>query len=85
MTGWWVPDCTDCLHYPVVGLKPSQAFSQFVRENRGFRASRASLNLSLLADQPAFAGLFLRRKFPIPAQCGDRFDDWVVGLQFEPY
>jgi hypothetical protein len=23
-----------------------------------------------------------RRKFPFPAQWGDGFDDWVVGLQF---
>ena len=25
-----------------------------------------------------------RRKFPFPAQWGDGFDDWVVGLQFVP-
>jgi hypothetical protein len=57
---------------------------QFVRGNRGFLASGASLDLSLLGDEPAFAGLSLPRKFPFPAQCGDRFDDWVVGPQFEP-
>jgi hypothetical protein len=72
----------NCLHHPVFGFKPSQAISQFVRGNRGFLASGASLNLSLLGDEPAFAGLSLRRKFPFPAQAGDRFDDWVVGPQF---
>ena len=72
------------LHHPVLGFKASQAISQFVRENRGFLASGASLNLSLLGDEPAFAGLSLRRKFPFPAHGGDRFDDWVMGPQFEP-
>jgi hypothetical protein len=75
-------DCSH--HHPVLGVKPSQAISQFVRGNRGFLASGASLNLSLLGDEPAFAGLSLRRKFPFPAHGGDRFDDWVVGPQFEP-
>ena len=55
-----------------------------MRGNRGFLASGASLNLSLLGDEPAFAGPSLRRKFPFPAQGGDRFGDWVVGPQFEP-
>jgi len=49
-----------------------------VRGNRGFLASGASLNLSLLGDEPAVARLSLRRKFPFPAQGGDRFDDWVA-------
>ena len=74
----------DYLHHPVLGFKASQAISQFVREYRGFLASGGSLNPSLLGDEPAFAGLSLRRKFPFPAQGGDRFDDWVVGHQFEP-
>jgi hypothetical protein len=76
---------SDCAHHhPVLGFRASQAISQFVRENRGFLASGASLNLSLLSDEPAFAGLSPRKKFPFPAQGGDRFDDWVVGHQFEP-
>ena len=49
-----------------------------MRGNRGFLASGASLNVSLLGDEPAFAGLSLRRKFPFPAHVGDRFDDWVL-------
>jgi hypothetical protein len=48
-------------------------------QESGFLASGVSLNLSLLDDEPAFAGLSLRRKFPFPAHGGDRFDDWVVG------
>jgi hypothetical protein len=72
------------LHHPVVGFGPSQVISQFVRGNRGFFTSGASLNLSLLGDEPAFAGLSLRGKFPFPAHGGDRFDDWVIGLQLEP-
>jgi len=72
------------LHHPVLGFKASQAISQFVRENRGFLASDASLNLSPRGDELAFAGLSPPRKFPFPARGGDRFDDWVVGHQFEP-
>ena len=71
------------LHHPVVGLKLSQAFSQLLRGNGGFLAPCPSPNPSLLGDEPAFAGQSLRRKFPFPAQGGDRFDDWVVGHQFE--
>jgi hypothetical protein len=52
--------------------------------NRGFLASGVSLNLSLLGDELAFAGLSLRRKIPFPAHGGDRLDDWVVNPQFEP-
>jgi hypothetical protein len=44
-----------------------------------------ALRSSLLGDESAFAGLSLRRKFSVPALGGDRFDDWVVGPQFEPY
>jgi hypothetical protein len=55
-----------------------------MRGNRGFLASGLSLYLSLLGDELAFAGLSLRRKIPFPAHGGDRFDDWVVGPQFEP-
>jgi hypothetical protein len=81
----WRPVSPDWLrHHPVLGFKASQAISQFVRENRGSLTSGASLNLSLLGDEPAFAGLSLRKKFPFPAQGGDRFDDWVAGHQFEP-
>jgi len=29
--------------------------------------------------------LSLHQKFPFPPRGGDWFDDWVVGLQFEPY
>jgi len=72
------------LHHPVSGFGPSQAISQFERGNRGFLASGASLKPSLLGDEPAFAGLSLRGKFPFPARSGDRFYDWVMGLQFEP-
>jgi len=39
-----------------------------VRGNRDFVASGASLDLSLLGDELAFAGMSLRRKFPFPAQ-----------------
>jgi hypothetical protein len=73
-----------CAHRPVAGCKLSQAFSQLLRGNGGFLASHTSLKPSLLGDEPAFAGLSLRRKFPFPARGGDRFDDWVVGHQFEP-
>jgi len=41
-----------------------------------------SLKLSLLGDEPAFAGLSPRGKFPFPAHGGDRFYDWVIGPQF---
>jgi hypothetical protein len=75
----WRPVSLDCIrHHPVLGFKASQAISQFVRGNRGFLASGASLNLSLPGDEPAVARLSLRRKFPFPAQGGDRFDDWVA-------
>jgi hypothetical protein len=47
-------------------------------------SSHTALRSSLLGDESAFAGLSLRRKFPVPALDGDRFDDWVVGHQFEP-
>jgi hypothetical protein len=73
-----------CLHHPVLGFGPSQVISHFARGNRGFLASGASLSVSLLGDEPAFAGLSRRKKFPFPARGGDRFDDWGVGLQFEP-
>ena len=56
-----------------------------MRGNGGFLASHASLKPSLLGDEPAFGDLSLRWKFPFPARGGDRFDDWVVGHQFEPY
>jgi hypothetical protein len=72
----FAPDCAH--HHPVFGFGPSQVISQFVRGNRGFPASGVSLNLSLLGDEPAFAALSLRGKFPFPAHGGDRFDDWVV-------
>jgi len=50
-----------------------------------FRTPCASLDWSLLGDKAAFARPSLHRKFPFPARCGDRFDDWVVGRQFVPY
>jgi hypothetical protein len=76
----------DCAHHhPVLGFGPSQAISHFVRGNRGFLASGASLNSSPLAAGRAFAGLSPLRKFPFPRVGGDRFDDWVVGHQSEPY
>ncbi len=49
-----------------------------------FRTPCASLDWSLLGDKAAFARPSLHRKFPFPARCGDRFDDWVVGRQFVP-
>ena len=49
-------------------IGPSQVLPQFVRGNRGFLASGASLIWSLLAVGPAFAGLSPRRKSPFPAQ-----------------
>ena len=55
-----------------------------MRGNRGFLAPGVSLNLSLLDNEPAYAGLSLRGKFPFPTRSGDRFYDWVMGLQFEP-
>jgi hypothetical protein len=70
------------LHHPVLGFGPSPAISQFVRGNRGFLASGASLNPSLLAVGPAFACLSLRRKFPFPAQAetGSMTGWWVPSL-----
>ena len=69
----------------LLGFGPSQVISLFARGNRGFLASGASLNVSLLGDEPAFAGLSLRGKFPFPAHGGDWFDGWLVGLEFEPH
>jgi hypothetical protein len=71
-----------CLHHPVLGFGPSQVIWGFVHGNRGFLASGVSLNLSLLDNEPAFAGLSLRGKFLFPARSGDRFYDWMMGLQF---
>jgi hypothetical protein len=53
-----------------------------MRENRGFLASGASLDLSLLGDEPAFAGLSLRGKIPFPAQgeTGSMTGCWVPRL-----
>jgi hypothetical protein len=85
MTAWLGPRFEPwCLHHPVLGFGPSQVISHFARGNRGFLASGASLNVSLLGDEPAFAGLSLRGKFPFPAHGGDWFDGWLVGLEFEP-
>jgi hypothetical protein len=85
MTAWLGPRFEPwCLHHPVLWFGPSQVISQFERGNRGFLAFGASLNVSLPGDEPAFAGLSLRGKFPFPAHGGDRFGGWAAGLQFEP-
>jgi hypothetical protein len=73
-----------CLHHPVVGLKLAQAYSHLLRQNGGFSHSLRVSGLVSAGDKSAFARPSLHRKFPFPPWGGDRFDDWLVGLQFEP-
>jgi hypothetical protein len=54
------------LHHPVVGLKPSQAFSHLMRGNGGFHAPYASLHPSLLVETPNFTSLSPRVEIPFP-------------------
>jgi hypothetical protein len=74
----------DCLHHPVVGLKLRPDYSHLKRQNGGFSYSLRVSGLVFAGDKSAFARPSLHRKFPFPAWGGDRFDDWLVGLQFEP-
>ena len=75
----------DCAHHhPVVGLKLPPAYSHLLRQNGDFSQSLRVSGLVSAGDKSAFARPSLHRKFPFPAWGGDWFDDWVVGLQFEP-
>src|ERR1700722_2622522 len=50
-----------------------------------FRISGQSLAASLWREKAVFGRPSPHRKFPFPALAETRFDDCVVGPQFEPY
>jgi hypothetical protein len=76
---------SDCFHHhPVVGFKLPPAYSHLWRQNWVFSHSLRVSGLVSTRDKSAFVPPSLHRKFPFPAMGGDWFDDWVVGLQFEP-
>jgi hypothetical protein len=72
------------LHHPVVGLKPSQAFSHFMRGNGAFALpTRLCVRLCSSKNRILRTRLCIAN-FRSRLGGGDRFDDWMVGRQFVP-
>jgi hypothetical protein len=73
------------LHHPVFRYRTSLGVFAFFPRNAGFRPFLV-VSVSVSGERKAgFCTPVSASKISVPRSGGDRFDDWVVGPQFEPY
>jgi hypothetical protein len=74
-----------CLHHPVFRYRTPVGVLAFLPRNAGFRPLLV-VSVAVSGERKAgFCTPVSAPKISVPRSSGDRFDDWVVGLQFEPY
>jgi hypothetical protein len=73
------------LHHPVFRYRTSLGVFAFFPRNAGFRPFLV-VSVSVSGERKAgFCTPVSASKIFVPRSGGDRFDDWVVGPQLEPY